>query len=64
MRTVRVSRGERYANEFTPPQSFEPDDQAVFIYDAAKSEGAVAFDLSGHKNHGVMQGVRVKAERE
>jgi hypothetical protein len=60
MRAVRVSRGERYADEFTPPQSFEPDDEAVFIFDPAKCEGAIAFDLSGHENHGGLDGVRVE----
>jgi hypothetical protein len=62
MRAVRVSRGERYAGEFTPPQAFEPDDQAVFIYDAAQSDGEVAFDLSGHQNNGTLEGVRVEVE--
>jgi hypothetical protein len=52
----------RDAGDFTPTQSFEPDDQAVFIYDPAKSEGAVAFDLSGHKNHGILERVRVEVE--
>jgi serine/threonine protein kinase len=64
MRTVRVSRGQRYANDFTPPQAFEPDDDAVFIYDPARTEGGVAFDVSGHKNHGVLDGVSVEVERK
>jgi hypothetical protein len=64
MRAVRVSRGERYADEFTPPQSFEPDDQTVIIYDAVRSEAGRAIDLSGHNNHGDIEGVTIEVEQE
>jgi serine/threonine protein kinase len=64
MRAVRVSRGERYANDFTPTHTFEPDDEAVFIYDPDRTEGNRAIDLSGHGNHGVLKGVRVEVARE
>jgi serine/threonine protein kinase len=60
MRAVRVSRGARYASDFTPTASFRPDEQAVLIYDAARTEGETAIDLSGHNKHGVMEGVTVE----
>ena len=64
MRAVRLSRGERYANDFTPNHTFEPDDEAVFIYDADRTEGTRAIDRSGHGNHGVLERVRVEDARE
>jgi hypothetical protein len=63
IRAVRISRGARYARDFTPGQAFEPDGEAVLIYDAGKTEGTKALDLSGHGNHGVMNGVRVELDR-
>ena len=64
MRAVRVSRGERYTKDFTPSTSFEPDDQAVFIFDPARMKGAMAIDVSGHGNDGVIDGVTVEATCE
>ena len=64
MRAVRVLRGERYSDDFTPSQSFEPDDEAVFIYDADRTEGTRAIDLSGRGNDGFIEGVKVEAARE
>jgi hypothetical protein len=62
MRCVRISRGERYAGEFTPAETFQPDGTAVLIFDASKAEGPVALDLSGHRSHGVLEGVVVEAD--
>ena len=43
-------------------QAFEPDDSTVLLYDAAKTSGTTAIDLSGKGNHGVIQGVIARAE--
>jgi hypothetical protein len=64
MRGIRVSRGERYTKGFIPPTSFEPDDQAVFIFDPAQTKGTTAIDVSGHGNDGVIEGVTVEVARE
>jgi hypothetical protein len=63
MRCVRISRGERYTGNFTPAETFQPDGTAVLIFDASKAEGPVALDLSGHGNHGVLEGIVERAGR-
>ncbi len=57
---VRISRGERYRADFTPPDVFAADAESVLIYDAAHLNGTVVQDLSGHGNDGVLEGVAVR----
>ena len=57
IRSVRISRGERYTDEFTPEQEFVKDaadapSKAVLIYDGSSVEGDKVIDLSGEGNHG------------
>jgi len=57
VRTVRVSKGERYTDAFVPEEKFSKDAhdapvKAVLIYDGAAVEGGRVIDLSGEKNHG------------
>lgn len=54
---LRISRGERYSDDFEPEGSFvaEPDDstrQAVMIYDGSMAEEDPVIDLSGNGNDG------------
>ncbi len=37
IRTLRISKGERYMDNFVPALSFEPDEQAVLIYQGEQS---------------------------
>lgn len=59
IRCLRVSRGERYSEDFEPASSFVPDaadapHRAVLIYDGSKVEGERVVDLSGEGNDGVL----------
>jgi hypothetical protein len=52
-RNVRISKGERYKNDFTPPPELKPDDTTVLLYDAKKVDRDRVIDLSGHGNDGI-----------
>ena len=52
VRAVRISRGERYADEFTPAEHLTPDDQTVLLYTTEAVEGDVVNDRSGNGHHG------------
>jgi serine/threonine protein kinase len=62
IRTLRISRGERYKDDFSPSQTFEPDKDAVIIYSADEIDGTTARDLSGNGNHGTMSRIAVVEE--
>ena len=56
IRQVRVTRGVRYTENFTPPDPFETDDQTLVRYDFTAAGGSVteveaADDLSGNGFH-------------
>ena len=53
MRCVRISKGERYTDDFTPSESFTADDNALVIYDAKSVDGDRVIDLSGNGNDGI-----------
>jgi serine/threonine protein kinase len=60
IRSVRISRGERFRSEFVPDQQFVPDvaeslHPAVLIYDGSKINQQRIIDLSGNENHGVWE---------
>ena len=60
IRSVRISRGERYRESFQPDEEFPPDPpeaavRAVLIYDGASVDGEQVLDLSGNENHGALQ---------
>lgn len=48
MRCVRISKGERYQGDFTPTDSFKPDDSTVLIYDGRHVDGDRVIDLSSN----------------
>ncbi|MBW3539854.1 MAG: protein kinase [Planctomycetes bacterium] len=57
IRSVRISAGERYADDFQPEEQFTKDAdaapaKAVLIYDGSSVEGERVIDLSGAGNHG------------
>lgn len=52
IRSVRISTGERYADDFAPDPTFRPDARAVLIHDAGCVEGGRVVDLSGNGSHG------------
>jgi serine/threonine protein kinase len=53
MRCVRISKGERYKADFTPTDSFTPDDSTVLLYDAKHVDGDRVLDLSSSGNDGI-----------
>jgi len=55
IRSLRITRGERYHEDFTPDVHFKADDDAVLLYDGSKTDGDKVLDLSGHENHGTWQ---------
>jgi hypothetical protein len=70
MRCVRISKGERYKREFTPPESFRlrpfpnleglpPDNDVLLIFDASETKGSRGLDICGMGYDGVMEGVTV-----
>jgi eukaryotic-like serine/threonine-protein kinase len=61
VRCLRISRGERYSDDFQPEQSItgDPDGfsaRAVLIYDGSRTEGDRVIDLSGNGNDGRWEG--------
>lgn len=60
VRSVRISKGERYKADFLPDETFTKDGddtpaKAVLIYDGVAVEGDRVFDRSGAGNHGRWQ---------
>ena len=60
IRTVRISEGERYNEDFTPEEQFIADNfespvKALLIYDGTRTDGDQVLDVSGNENHGVWQ---------
>ena len=60
IRSVRISKGERYESDFTPDEQCikDADDapaKAVLIYDGSTVEGDRVIDLSGEDNHGTWE---------
>lgn len=56
IRSVRISDGERYSDDFQPDESFAPTKEAnksaLLIYDGAHFDGGIAKDLTGNGNDG------------
>ena len=52
IRSLRVSRGERYIEDFIPPDRFEADNPTALIYDGDNVESLAVFDISGNGNDG------------
>ena len=57
MRSVRISKGERFKGDFVPDEAFAKDAadapvRAVLIYDGSAVEGDRVIDLSGVGNDG------------
>ncbi len=68
IRSVRISKGERYDGDFRPTKTFPPDDlETVLLYDGSHVEGGQVMDLSGTGHHGQVERVSVSvstADRE
>ncbi|MBC7854349.1 MAG: LamG domain-containing protein [Pirellulaceae bacterium] len=62
IRSVRISTGARYQENFDAPRILFPDANTLLLLDAASTRGSRAIDLSGNGNHGVLQGVVVAEE--
>jgi hypothetical protein len=52
VRAVRISRGERYTEEFVPAGQLASDDTTVLLYSAGAVDGDVVKDRSSNANHG------------
>ncbi len=57
VRSVRISKGERFKDDFVPEEKFGPDAEdaqlrAILIYDGSAVEGDRVIDLSRAGNHG------------
>ncbi len=52
MRCIRISKGERYQDDFTPTDSFTPDDSTVLLYDGKHVDGDRVIDLSPNGHDG------------
>lgn len=55
IRSIRISKGERYTTDFEPATDFPPDDTAILIYSAKSVDGDNVRDLSGHGNDGWLE---------
>lgn len=60
IRSVRISKGERYNADFVPEERFAKDDKVsesntLLIYDGSSFDNDRIIDLSGHGNDGVWQ---------
>lgn len=60
---VRISKGVRYANSFTPRRPFTSDNDTLALYHFDEGEGDVLHDSSGNNHHGKISGAKwVKAD--
>jgi serine/threonine protein kinase len=50
IRCVRISRGERFKNSFTPDHDFAADKSTVLIYEGKSVDGLCVTDVSGNEN--------------
>jgi hypothetical protein len=64
IREIRISKGTRYAEPFTPPPSFAKDATSALIYRASDTNGKKVLDLSGNGRVGELEGVVVSGEGE
>ncbi len=57
--SVRISRGELYTDEFTPPPMKLPQqDSTLLLYRIDEGQGDRLTDLSGHGHHGTIKGAQ------
>jgi hypothetical protein len=61
VRSVRITKGERYTEDFVPSETLGSgekslSDSTLLLYRGADVDGARVTDLSGHGNHGVIAG--------
>ena len=52
LRSIRITSGERFTQEFLPDQNLVDDSTALLIYDESSFDGDEIEDLSGNENHG------------
>jgi tRNA A-37 threonylcarbamoyl transferase component Bud32 len=55
MRCVRISKGERYKQDFMPDEAFTPDSSTVLIYDGRHVDGNRVLDLSSGGADGIWE---------
>ncbi len=63
IRSVRISKGERYTTEFVPDDVLQSNSTAVLVYDASSVRGSRVVDLSGKNNHGSIQRLLIENVR-
>ena len=63
IRSVRISKGERYSTEFAPDDVLQSDKTAVLVYDASSVRGSRVVDLSVKNNHGIIQRLMIESMR-
>jgi hypothetical protein len=59
IRSVRITKGERYTGEFVPEEPLEPGEKTLssttlLVYCGTQIDGSRVPDLSGHGNHGII----------
>jgi serine/threonine protein kinase len=55
---VRISKVARYANDFTPPATMQPDGDTLILYDFLEGQGDTLKDSSGNGHHGKIVGAK------
>ena len=65
IRTVRITSGARYSEEFVPDIEFtknldKKNLRTLLVYDASRTKSGSPVDLSGNHNHGQSTGVRIE----
>ena len=61
IRSVRISKGERYSTDFEPDAVLQSDEMTELIYDASSVRGNKIVDLSSNKNHGTVERLKIHA---
>ena len=61
MRSIRISKGERFDENFIPDDQLngttdsDSSVETLLVYEATRTDGERVLDISGHKNHGSWQ---------
>jgi serine/threonine protein kinase len=56
IRAIRVSRGARYQDSFSPPEELLKDEQTLALYQFHEGNGTKLLDSSGNGHHGELHG--------
>ena len=61
---LRISSTARYQEDFSPAESFTPDEKTIALYAFAEGRGQTLNDSSGNNHHGTIVGARWVAANE